>query len=714
MTTLGKAVVCCALCAVGGGIGWAAGIRVWEANALYEIEEDGRTLHFRGPGTLKIDSLTAQGELWEIDVVDAPGVNGAVHLYVAPSAYDPYYLQGATYVHKIDLSGATESYIDQLEVEFDAADWDTPLKATMINGSVNVGGVIVAGIEAESLNAQLQCAGLGNVTLNGDLAGYIQVNGNYSHTMVIYGTAQVIVIVGALQQNGTIHVVQHVWGSIEVDGPLQGTVTVDGNLKRVRAHSGIEGHVIVGGNMDGTEQSHTIVHGSVFSGASLEVTGRLRGAHFFNNIHGTVSGGNVETLTVDGAVTGSLLTTGTSGSLSDATIDGGIGSTGLVQAAAGIENLVVRGGVAGSLLAGYALADVWIYSEDSGIAPGGLVEAAYIDHLAMGNAVDGTLRASVELRGPVDIGAVGAEGLVDIASFNGNLNVSGSVAGEIDVTQDLVGALGIGTVGGRDRGGVTGTVHIFGSVFGAISVGGSVEGSILVDGVLQDDPYLPLCCGHITIGRSLLGDAAITIGTNYTVTTEFITIHYSGFEEGDSWAPNATVTVNGTECHGDTPGLNVRSASPCKGNMDGIGEVDFDDISSFVTALTDPAGYSLEFPGLGGTYTDNYEGGSRVFHGDLGNENAELVCDEALGFGDISPFIARLSCDPPYCSPDCGDCGGDMLSAQQLAAGMRAHVPAARHPALRAFVAQVIAYHHNRGNQQQREYWAQVLARLNQ
>ena len=55
-----------------------------------------------------------------------------------------------------------------------------------------------------------------------------------------------------------------------------------------------------------------------------------------------------------------------------------------------------------------------------------------------------------------------------------------------------------------------------------------------------------------------------------------------------------------------------------------------------------------------------------------------------------------------------------MLTAQQLGAGMRAHVPAARHPALRAFVAEVIAYHHNRGNQQQRGYWSQVLAHLNQ
>jgi hypothetical protein len=91
-----------------------------------------------------------------------------------------------------------------------------------------------------------------------------------------------------------------------------------------------------------------------------------------------------------------------------------------------------------------------------------------------------------------------------------------------------------------------------------------------------------------------------------------------------------------------------------------------------------------------------------------------MDCNDVVGFSDVNPFVARISCDPAYCSPECGSCGGDMLTSQQLAAGMRAHEPAARLPALRAFVAQVIAHHQAHGEMQQRAYWAQVLAHLNQ
>jgi hypothetical protein len=94
--------------------------------------------------------------------------------------------------------------------------------------------------------------------------------------------------------------------------------------------------------------------------------------------------------------------------------------------------------------------------------------------------------------------------------------------------------------------------------------------------------------------------------------------------------------------------------------------VDFGDIGPFIAALSDPNGYAAAFPGLAG---------SMVFH-------------------------AGCNCD------------GDMLSAQQLAAGMRANLPAARLPALRAFVTQVIAHHAN--HPVQRAYWQQVLTRLNQ
>ena len=124
------------------------------------------------------------------------------------------------------------------------------------------------------------------------------------------------------------------------------------------------------------------------------------------------------------------------------------------------------------------------------------------------------------------------------------------------------------------------------------------------------------------------------------------------------------------------------------------------------------AAYSIAFPDLGGVAADNYAGGSRVWHGDLGNEDAELICDEILGFGDVDPFLERIS--EGCCWDECDVCPGDSysLSAEQLATQLRAHVPSNRYALLSDLAAAVADYYQDRDNAPRRAFWQQVLAYL--
>jgi hypothetical protein len=580
-------------------------------------------------------------------------------------------------------------------------------------GTLTIGGRLAAGLECDTLGdtviaeldgGSLVCGSLGNLTL-GDAehlthSGYIGINDVMGYNRSLY-------INGSL--NGEIYL-QHgltSWGRIEATEDL-GTVlshgvlspashiTVGRDLGYLQVLSSANGHVWVGNRVTDPDTGLRIT-GDVADTGRIDVGGdatRLTVGGNFAGVFWAV--GRVDYLGISGAMSRTVHSDSTFASM---LFESGIAEGAIVEADSVNSLTVLSEAVEGTVVATQSIVSAALHA---GIAQGGLVEAAEIKNMIVDGAIDGTLRASGELSGQVGTGGIGSTGLVDIGLLSGTLDVD-DVVGEIDVQQDVLGVITTRSsiLPGPFDADLIGSLHVFGSVYGSIAVNGSVRGSLVVEGVLGDDPENPLSRGHITVTRSLLDNAAITIGTNYTVTTEFISIHYSGFEDGDSWDPNAVVTVNGIECHGDTPALNVRRCSPCKGDMDGNGIVDFDDINWFVSALTDPAGYSLALPGLGGTFADNYESGSRVFHGDCN-------CDELLDFDDINPFIARLSmeCDP--------GCPGDeqMMGAPQLAAGIRAHVPAGRLPALRAFVTQVIAHHAN--HPVQRAYWQQVLTRLSQ
>lgn len=214
--------------------------------------------------------------------------------------------------------------------------------------------------------------------------------------------------------------------------------------------------------------------------------------------------------------------------------------------------------------------------------------------------------------------------------------------------------------------------------------------------------------GEIRLWRSLLDNpnAAVEVQIGEMGSSAAVTVDWDGYDPNrpeDRWDPNAAIALGDPNDpnnvhHGNDPNDRIYEVTVCKGDMDNNTSIDFDDIGPFILALgvddpNDPNNaFAQAFPGLSGCM---------VYH-------ADCDADGDVDFDDIDPFIALLG---QGCTGDGGG-AGEMMAPQQLAAGMRAHVPAGRLPALRAFVTQVIAHHAD--HPVQRAYWQQVRTGLGQ
>jgi hypothetical protein len=764
-------MVCCALSAAAAGISWAD-IVLWEGDPNYcqIVQAPLSTVTITGQGAFKLRAY-GPGGLEDINKIWAPGVFGSVHVSVMADPNDPNIpcCEGARHVHILDLSGATLSFVETVLTSGNAADWDDiPLRATQVGGNVQVGGGVPNGIVTDYLEAYIVCDNLGDVAVNvgGSAsqrhAGSITITGSQDYAGQFYLNGSLnnyIHILGGLDSAASIEVTGDVVAGIQIgwegSRPTAGTVTIGGDLGSTVLSGGLTGHLSVAGSIvrfDGFPYGLEL-YGPFDPNASIDVAGDLIGPLLTDSVAGTLhvggqlTGGTIggiaqtgvvdvrgiDHITFNGLVEHSLSVTDI---LTDCQVNGDV--KGDISAWA-ISGLTVVGKVSGSIvaevdlqsltlsgangrLAGLVrcvqpepnnlstLGDVQI---DAGIDEGGVLEGDLVAWVTVNGPIAGTVRATTALDGSIlGTWSLPSTGLIDVqGNLYGAVAPTGPVYGSIVSQGHIFGWVWIQeSAPGEGDGDLYGSIECNASVAGKIHLEGSIRGtgSITVDGALID-MYGEMEGGHILIDRALRDQASIVVSTQDNMNTEFIAVRYPGYSDGDvsdPWDPNATVTILGEVCHGDRPDLNVRSVRPCKADMNGDGLLDFDDIDPFIEAF-DPQTYSFAHPGLGGTAYDSYHGGSRIFHGDLD-------CSGEVDFDDVGPFIARISCDPPYCSPECGDCGGDMLTSEQLATGMRAHVPAARMPALRSFVAQVIAHHQSRGDMQQRAYWAQVLAGLAQ
>jgi hypothetical protein len=158
----------------------------------------------------------------------------------------------------------------------------------------------------------------------------------------------------------------------------------------------------------------------------------------------------------------------------------------------------------------------------------------------------------------------------------------------------------------------------------------------------------------------------------------------------------------------------------CRGDLNHDGTVGFGDINPFVLALSNPAGYAAAYPGLAEVDGNNhFTGGLILFLGDLN-------CDGSVGFGDINPFVQRVTegCCSAYCGP-CQELSGDgmnamsaplgedtgVLTPEQMAALLAENVDPADYDSLVERIAEYVA---QQENPDEAAYWQTVYDALTQ
>jgi hypothetical protein len=656
------------------------------------------------PGTLDSISIAPTGPV------------GVIHLSVIG---DPNHPQGgAAFLKKLDLvTGAdADTYVDEVSITTDFGEVG-PLKATHA-GTLTIGNDVLNNIEITQDMGQVTIGGalLADITTAslGDLSAGGADDPNHAPTITIADPA------GATRYDGTLHICgfytyvkQIVIGGGEFGGSVSSSadLNVEGALDELRVwfdenYASLSGVVTIGRSL-GTAW----LGNGVGAGGLLKVYGDTTSVLVAGDIAGKVEvDGKLEDVAALGIVGGGSVVVG-----SDLTGQGLIVTC--IEREATFD---IGGDLSGQLL---------ISTESAGCEDEQDPNRYYaVDgQVTVRRDLSGYLGMGAALGGRVDVlGEVSGSGLVEIAG--------GDLAGSLHVGQSLVGSVYVGHLSGTvaidgdlsggifiPDGNLSGAVQIGGNMSGYVGVGydpnnltaRDLSGTLTVGGDLNGngigvwghlgDPNDPNMPGQIIVNGAfgnVQGDTRVTIHEEMVGSRSFVCFDYDGYDPNhpDRWGQYGLVSIDGTSYTENTPAAMIFECTPCRGDCDNSGFLDFDDIDPFVLALSDPNGYAEAFPGLAG---------SIAFH-------ADMNCDGLVNLDDINPFIARLSCDPnEACSPYCEPCsGGDLMAAPQLAAGMRAHVPAERLPALRAFAAQVIAHHHNRNQPQQRAYWQQVLAGL--
>jgi hypothetical protein len=541
-----------------------AGIRVWGGDADYDIFDLGHSIAFLTPGTLVID--TDPDEVGAVDFINqivAPGIQGTVYLYVVKGpGGDPClpYCPAATYVHVINLTGATGSHIMEVYVADDIADWTLPVKATGIDTHLETSGDIVLGLDVEHLDGYVICDGLGEVQVRGDTRsvhyGRISVRGwnGYAALMHIEGTfIGPIFLLGSLQADGAIEVVGDLWNGLTIGGSMFGTVDVTGNLYQSLVYQDIDNRLHVGGNLSWHFPNVPIsleVDQLITTNGSIEVDGDciqlwIRYAPVEGTIDvggslgtdgfgivGIAAGGLVHAndlagVYVPGNVAGTLSATE---SLSNVEL----GQVTYSVCAASIDHLTVTGSMDGDISAdvinylsvnGAVTGTIGLVQDAEGllencelgsVEAGATVASGTITHFVVTGSVDGTVSATDDLVYST-IGAVGTSGVV-VAPYILDLTVAGSVAGQIIATETLDGQLQVGglpAAGHIQAGTVNGDLGVIGDVYGTILVDNDLPGNIWIVATVPSGSDGSLF-GGIVVGGNVKGSINVQGNTEQT------------------------------------------------------------------------------------------------------------------------------------------------------------------------------------------------------
>lgn len=170
-----------------------------------------------------------------------------------------------------------------------------------------------------------------------------------------------------------------------------------------------------------------------------------------------------------------------------------------------------------------------------------------------------------------------------------------------------------------------------------------------------------------------------------------LTVDYDGDDFYDYWG-EAGIRIGSTLYTYNSPHARLWDVTSCRGDMNNDGAVNNFDIDPFILALSDPAAYVDEFPGLEG---------SMIYHGDCD-------CSGMFNNFDIDTFIALVS--SACCTADCQPCdsfghGNGRLNAGQVASILAENVANERFESLLSIVADIS----DSQNSSDTEFWGAVL-----
>ncbi len=602
----------------------------------------------------------------------------------------------------------------------------------------------------------------GELSVTGDLEAYIDVTEiSATGTMTVSGNGHVPYLgIGWLYGNVTF--THDFSGYLYITTAMQGSVSIGGDALSLGYG---EDQILILPRLEGSLTVSNELH------IPLTVGGVATGRQLLLGSVWPVAGRAEPVLRIDGPVAGSVTVTGAVNagasvtSVENAgTLDfGSIGANCAINTLAG--NLLVHGDFAGNSFISVLDGDV--------LVQGGLTGNCTVGNFPAGASftVDGTVQGSLfyatQAAGDTEIGGLSGSieagpyvGLFGPLSIHGSISGQGHVyfKGELLDSVDVDGSLGPqGTIqfdGGMGPGAtldigtdLTGMVIFHQAIYGAIHVGndllgglitnneyfnahlgGSITidgdlaiGGIAIGGVLYDPQSPPISGGYIWI-KGGFSNASIDVAGGLLGDTPFICVNYDavGLE---SWDPTAYIYLPNESFNGNTPERHLWAVSPCRGDMNNDGTVDMADVNPFIEALQSPGpyAYSVDYPGLGGTAADDYQGGSRVWKGDAN-------CDGTFDVLDINPFLALVYSG--CCDSECPGCsfGGDggmngmmyeggegyppgLPPPAELAAQLAANVWPELYDGLLAIVLATIDAAPDEGTQ---AYWQAVYAALTQ
>ena len=538
----------------------------------------------------------ADGMIQAVEVADSNG-NPIAGTGVVSGLLVSGSLNGKIVAGSLDASTITGSVTGSISVSGAGG-----ISNLSIGGDVEATGSIVALTENNTQSSQPVSSLTGvinGLAVGGNLFGYVA--GSALQYSTITGS-----VVGGITVGGTIG--GSVGGTViggpglisylTINGDVNGTIlaneSLDSSNTPIPGTGVITGLLIsnpditLGGNVNGTieaaEFDNSIITGNIASGAIITIHGAgvINGVSIGGNVNGTVSApedsstgsGTITNMTIGGSVgsTGIIQT----GTLTHSSITGDVNGTVSASGAGVITNVTVGGNVNGTITApedpksptsSGSITGLVVGSTTGGSVSGGTVSGT----ISTGTITMSTIHGSVASTGSV---VASGAGVITLLSIDGN--VDGSISAPEDSVSGTSGSISGLAIGGSLGGTISiapttmGITAIGAGEISSLTIGGDANGSIIApeDSASTSGSVTGLMVGG-GLGGSLsagtLMDSTVTGDVSGTVSITgagvIMKVSVGGNVSGTISAPEDTTSVPGSTIGGSITGLTVGSST---------------------------------------------------------------------------------------------------------------------------------------------------------